>query len=115
MTQACIVRKIASVAPHPREDRPDLNVMLTEDNIQFVSQKIDMTIQRYQVGDLVVHIPGGSKLPAELQERLGSRDAKIKAGNFAGVRSEGMLMPVSEVKPDAQLGEDVTEILGVTF
>ena len=52
-------------------------------------------------------------LPPALQERLGAREAKIKAGNFAGTRSEGMLMPAAEVRASLVEGEDVTTELGV--
>jgi tRNA-binding EMAP/Myf-like protein len=112
---ACTVKRVTDVGPHPREDRDDLNVLHTQDGLQFVSQKIDRTVQRYQPGDLVVHIPHGAILPPALQERLGAREAKIKAGNFAGVRSEGMLMALSEVRPGALEGDDVTSELGISF
>ena len=112
---ACIVKRVVSVGPHSREDRQDLNVLRTSDGLQFVSQKVDRTVQRYQVGDLVVHIPHGAILTPALQERLGTDKPKIKAGNFAGDRSEGMLMPVGEVREGAAEGDDVTADLGITF
>ena len=112
---SCTVKTVADVGPHPRGDRDDLNVLHTRDGLQFVSQKIDGITPRYGVGDLVVHIPHGAILPAALQERLGAEKPKIRAGNFAGSRSEGMLMPASEVRPDAREGDDVTDELGITF
>ena len=86
----------------------------------FVSQNVadaqgDLTAPRYNVGDLVVHLPHGARLSTTLQERLGAKESRIRAGNFAGFRSEGMLMPVSEVKADAVDGDDVTTLMGVTF
>lgn len=117
---ACIVKRVSIVGPHvvpdqPERNREDLNILFTQDGTQFVSQKVDLTVPRYSVGDLVIHIPHGSKLPPELQERLGAKESKIKAGNFSGVRSNGMIMPADEVRSGLVEGDDVTTELGVTY
>lgn len=125
---ACILKRVTAVEAHPDATATHLNVVRTAD-AQFVSMVLDSGAPRYAVGDLVVHIPDGAMLPNELLRRLdvwddeagrgrlkGSLGNRVKASNFKGFRSEGMLLPAAEVEggPHAE-GENVSAALGVTF
>ena len=110
---ACIVKAVTAIEDHPNPEASNTNVIRTAD-AQLVSAKVDGN-PRYSVGDLVVHIPGGSLLPPALQERMGARDSKIRSSNYKGYRSEGMLLPVAEVPGTHVEGADVTDALGVTY
>ena len=122
----CLIKKVTSVESHPDVSATHINVIRTQDS-QFVSMKLEDGSPRYKVGDLIVHIPDGALLDENLMKRLdvwdyennkgklkGSKGNKIKASNFRGFRSEGMLLPASEVGTLKE-GDDASEMLKITF
>lgn len=123
---SCFVKRVTAVEAHPDPEATHLNVVRVSD-AQFVSMKLDGGTPRYAVGDLVVHLPDGAILPTALLVRLdvwdegagrgrlkGSLGNRVKASNFRGFRSEGMLLPVGEAQggPHAE-GADVSSVLGI--
>jgi hypothetical protein len=110
---ACTVKRVVAVEPFPNPEVTHVNLVRTDD-AQFVSGKLEDGTPRYAVGDLVIHIVHGSILTDEMMARLDTDKRKIRAGNYKAVRSEGMLLPASEV-PGAAEGDDVTAALGITF
>lgn len=111
--KACLVKVVTAVEDHPNPEASSTNVIRTSD-AQLVSSKVDGE-PRYRVGDLVVHIPGGSIVTAALQARLHSKELRIRSSNYKGFLSEGMLLPASEVPGALKEGDDVTQELGVTY
>jgi tRNA-binding EMAP/Myf-like protein len=110
---ACTVKRVIAVEPFPQPDVTHVSIVRTGD-AQFVSGKTEDGSPRYAVGDLVIHIVHGSVLTDEMMVRLDTDKRKIRAGNYKSVRSEGMLLPASEV-PGCAEGDDVTAALNITF
>ncbi len=110
---ACTVKRVVAVEPFPNPEVTGVNLVRTAGE-QFVSGKLEDGTPRYAVGDLVIHVAHGSILTDEMMTRLDTDKRKIRAGNYKGVRSEGMLLPASEV-PGAVEGDDVTAALGIAF
>lgn len=109
----CTVKRVVAVETFPNPEITSVNLVRTAGE-QFVSGKLDDGTPRYAVGDLVIHIVHGSILTDAMMERLDTDKRKIRAGNYKGVRSEGMLLPASEI-PGTVEGDDVTAALGITF
>lgn len=72
----------------------------------------------FSVGDKVAYIPEASVLPQELIERLGlvgrlsgSEKNRVKAIKLRGQLSQGLVLPA---EADWEIGQDVSEVLGVT-
>ena len=72
----------------------------------------------YQIGDKCVYVEVDSQLPEKPEfEFLRSKNFRIKTMKMAGVVSQGICFPMSilpERKKEYYVGEDVTDILGIT-
>lgn len=110
------IEKVLQVTNHPNADRLDIIKVLGYDAIVGRDQ--------YKVGDLVVFIQPDSILPADqdwAQEflRYTSR-GRLRAVRLRGEWSMGLCFPLSKLNPhkswydEAVVGEDLTEVLGVT-
>ena len=73
---------------------------------------------QYQSGDHVIYIPEAAIVPDDILEELGlvgklagKAKNRVKPIRLRGVLSDGLIMPIRE---GMSLGDDVTEVLGVT-
>lgn len=91
--------------PHPNADRLEVARVGT---YSLVVQK-----GLYQDGDTVVFVPKGSILPDNLAEEFLdylSKGNRIKEVRLRGELSQGIVLPI---EVDAEIGEDVSEQLGI--
>lgn len=103
MAQTCevimpaIVRKIVKVEDHPNPDKPHLGVFTLSNGAVCIGVDPTVGVRRFNVDDLCVHVEPGSVIPMWLMdngfENLKPK-GKVKASNFAGVRSEGIMLDV---------------------
>lgn len=131
-TFAVTIEKIESVNLHPNADRLDL-VRLDGKDYEFVTQK-----GLYQPGETVVYFPVDSLLPEWIVERMelqgklshGTIHAngapriqnRVRTVKLRGQISQGLVSSLTilstvateEVIRDVVIGQDVTELLGVT-
>lgn len=98
------------IEEHPSADLLELAVI--GGGIRCIVRK-----DQYKTGDHVIYIPEASIVPDDILEELGltgklSGKAKnrVKPVRLRGVLSDGLIMPLRE---KMNLGDDVTEILGV--
>ena len=94
------------------------------DNIELVHidgwQVIVRKAENYQIGDKTIYVEIDSLLPeTEWSEFLRPKKFKIKTMKLKGVLSQGICFPLSILdrtmyKGKYEVGEDVTEILGIT-
>jgi RNA ligase (TIGR02306 family) len=109
------IRRIKSVSPHPNADR--LEICQVE-GYQCVVRK-----GQYHEGELVAYIPEQSVLPDELligeglwkdgKGLLSGKDGNVvKPVRLRGEISQGLLYRMST--DEWKLGEDVTDVLGIT-
>lgn len=91
---------IRSIKPHPRPEVHSLEIATVYDFDVVVSKS-----NNYKVGDKVFYVPIGAVLPQWLEDQLFPPDSKIKldkhrikAIKIQGEVSQGMLIPVSEIK-----------------
>lgn len=73
---------------------------------------------KYKTGDLAAYIPEASIVPEEILKELnligkltGSSKNRVKPIRLRGIMSQGLIYPA---KSTWQLGQDVTEELGIT-
>ena len=97
-----------TLEPHPNADAIELAVIGDYRSIVRIGQ--------FQNGDKVAYIPEGSIVPDDLLEAMdltgklaGSKGNRVKAVRLRGVLSQGLCYPA----PDAELGEDLAEGLGI--
>ena len=101
------VEVISSVSPIEGKDK----IVLAE----ILGWKV-IVQKEFKVGDKVVFVEIDSVLPEKPEfEFLRSRKFRIKTLRMAGVISQGIVFPM-DILPSGeyQIGEDVTEILGIT-
>jgi tRNA-binding EMAP/Myf-like protein len=134
---AAIVSQVTKVEDHPSSEKPHLGVFILDNEHQMIGiDNVDGS-RRFNVGDLVVHIRPGSIIPEWLInegfENL--KGGKVKASNFAGVRSEGIMLNCQKdyhwmstveeaiiticgedknLNKAVYLGDDVSEYLDIT-
>ena len=109
----CKVIQIMDIQEHPNADK--LEIIKILDGYQVVSQK-----GIHLRGDVVVYIPEAAILPVPIQEELGlvgllsgpNKD-RLKAIKLRGELSQGMLLKVSALDFNVDLGDDVAEQLGI--
>lgn len=141
------VTRVSKVEQHP--DAPHLDMVYFEKFPGVVSMKLEDGSPRYYAGDFVVYVAEGSIVPDYLLRQgfwnedenkgllAGPKGNRVKASNFRGVRSHGILFPLEQVvfgldedfqdvftiKDEAgvnhrftkdNLGDDISEILGIT-
>jgi hypothetical protein len=133
---SAIVSRVTKVMDHPSAEKPHLGVFLLDDTHQMIGINNGDGSRRFDVSDLVVHIRPGSIIPQWLIEEgfENLKGGKVKASNFAGVRSEGIMLNCQKAyhwmstAEDAIItisaedktishvvvhGEDVSEFLGI--
>lgn len=115
------VQSVTEVTDHPT--KPTNSVLRLSNGATAISAKLDDGSPRYQPGDLVVFIADGAIVPEALlrdgfwdHEKnqgclRGPRGDRVKAGNFAGVRSDGIMFPVARFGSGFTVGQDVTEVM----
>ena len=122
-----------SVSDHPDADCSGLSVVKIA-GVSVISSKVDGA-PRYKQGELVAYIPEAAILPEWLLKRLdfwddaknkgtlaGGKGNRLKARNFKGVLSEGMMIQLEDdgtllvdgVSHTVTEGQDVTDLVGVT-
>lgn len=109
MRKLATIREIAEIKPIPEADRIEVARV---DGWEVVVSKKD----NLRVGDKVVYIEIDSKMPETPEyEFLKSRKYIVKTIVMRGQVSQGLILPLS-VLPDGdyKLGQDVTELMGIT-
>jgi hypothetical protein len=112
MANRCPIVRIDRVEQHPTADHLNINYFTDSvlGDLQTVSDKKEGGVSRYAAGDLAAFFPHLTVLPADFVKFIGyvdengepalgkGKDAcKVRASNFKGVRSMGILVPI---KPD---------------
>lgn len=123
-----IISKVTKVEAHPNPEKSHLGVFTLDDQFQLIGINNEDGSRRFKVNDLVVHVRPGSIIPQWLIDSgfENLKGGKVKASNFAGVRSEGIMLNTvisvddpslvtvhskfrgMDIDLDAQLGEDVS-------
>lgn len=110
----CLVYAIA-LAEHPT--RADLQVATLGVHTVVVGR-------HYTEGQLVAYLPAGARVPDPVAEELwvlgklgGKQKNRVRARALAGVFSEGLVYGSQGMlwQPEWQVGDDVTQCLGVTW
>jgi hypothetical protein len=113
MSNRCPVVRIDRVEQHPTADHLNVNYFYDTElgELQTVSDKKEGGVSRYAPGSLAAFFPHQTILPADFVQLIGyvkedgspgldGKDGcKVRASNFKGVRSMGILVPCG-VKPD---------------
>ena len=99
-----------TIEPHPGADR--LEIAKIGDFKSIVGKG------QFKNNSLVVYIPESSIVPNNILEEInlvgklaGSNKNRVKAMKLRGIMSQGLVYPA---KPEWTLGQDVTELLGIT-
>lgn len=128
---AAEVVEVKTVTKHPAADRLDCVTFNDYDWVVISGRVEDVSgsfVPRYTPGDRVIYIPIDAVLPPELECYLFPPESKIKLEKsrvrtlkLRGCISQGMSVDItdqlSRIYPklaNAKLGDDVTEILGIT-
>ena len=121
-----IVLRVSKVEQHP--NAPHLDMVYFHHYPGVVSMKLEDGSPRYKEDELVVYITEGSIVPEYLLRQgfwdeeknigllSGPQGNRVKASNFRGIRSHGILFPLSVAEKFIPLenGQDISEVLGVT-
>lgn len=122
------VRRVEEVDSHPSPEKPHLGVFTLSNGAVCIGIDPAEGRRRFAVGDLVVHVEPGSAIPEWIEGFDNLKNRKVKASNFAGVRSEGIMLdvymadfgavyvlnPVSGRNRIVSEGDDVGGLLGIT-
>jgi len=109
MRKLATIRKVSNIRPI---EGKDLIEQVNIDGWNVIVKK-----DEFKDGDLCVYIEIDSKLPAKPEfEFLAKKDYTIKTMKMAGVRSEGIVFPLTILPKKVKVveGADVTKVLGVT-
>lgn len=105
-----VLVKEIKIELHPNADRIELGYI---DGYTTIVQK-----NIFKTGDLVAYIPEASIVPDDLLKEMGlvgklagSKHNRVKAIRLRGIFSQGLVYPA---KPNWEIGQDVTEELGIT-
>lgn len=109
MRKLATIRTIANIKPIPNADRIEVAQI---DGWEVIISKSD----NFSQGDKVVYIEIDSKMPKTPEyDFLKSRKYVVKTIKLRGQVSQGLVLPLAVLPPgDYKIGDDVTEILGVT-
>ena len=109
MRKLATIRTIANIKPIPNADRIEVAQI---DGWEVIISKSD----NFSQGDKVVYIEIDSKMPKTPEyDFLKSRRYVVKTIKLRGQVSQGLVLPLAVLPPgDYKVGDDVTEILGVT-
>lgn len=134
-TFGCTVVEIDSVENHPNADRLSI---VRIGGFNCISAKLEDGAHRYAAGDFVVYVPEASVLPEWMLRQMdfwkddkgtlaGSNGDRVKAIKLRGIVSQGVLYQLERklgawvlnavndtVRETVELGQNVTELLGVT-
>lgn len=107
MRKLASIKKISEIYPIEGKDRIGLAMV---DGWSVIVQKSE-----YKAGDKCVYVEIDAVLPERPEfEFLRSKNFRIKTMKMAGVISQGICFPLSILpQKEYELGEDVTDILGV--
>ena len=124
------VRRVAEVDSHPAVEKTHLGVFTLSNGVVCIGVDPAEGVRRFKVGDLLVHVEPGSVIPEWIEGFDNLKNRRVKASNFAGVRSEGIMLNVEDpfmhdkecyIHNDAQdvgqefnEGDDVSAHLGIT-
>lgn len=102
------VEKITMLEPIENADKIELASIL--------GWKVVVKKDEFSVGEKVVYIEVDSKVPEREEfEFLRPRKFKVKTIKLRGVYSQGLIVPLSILGRDAEVGEDVTDELKITY
>ena len=109
MRKLATIRTIANIKPIPNADRIEVAQI---DGWEVIISKSD----NFSQGDKVVYIEIDSKMPKTPEyDFLKSRKYVVKTIKLRGQVSQGLVLPLAVLPPgNYKVGDDVTEILGVT-
>lgn len=109
MRKLATIRMIGDIKPIEGADRIEVAKV---DGWEVVISKKD----NFKVGDLIVYIEIDSQMPKKPEyEFLASRKYVVKTIVMRGQISQGLVLPLAVLpKGNYSLGDDVTEILGIT-
>lgn len=134
-TFACTIVEINAVEDHPNADRLSI---VRIGGFNCISAKLEDGSHRYSAGDRVCYIPEAAILPEWMLKQMdfwkddrgtlnGPNGDRVKAIKLRGIVSQGVLYQLEHkmsgwvlnadgdrVRQVVQLGDDVTELLGVT-
>lgn len=131
MSNLAIVSQVKEVQDHPNEEKSHLGVFILHSGAQLIGVNNEDGSRRFQVGDLLIHVKPGSIIPQKIIDSGfdNVKGGKIKASNFSGVKSEGIMLNLKkdyastphipddlhdkETTVYVALDDDVTEILGI--
>lgn len=103
------VELITDIQPIPNADKIEVATIL---GWKVVIAKKD----NFKIGDKVVYIEIDSKVPEKPEfEFLRDRHFKVKTVRLRGQYSQGLIMPMSILNNDYDVGTDVTNELGITY
>lgn len=107
MRHLATIQKIEAMEPIEGKDRIALATVI---GWRVIVQK-----SSFNVGDLCIYIEIDSVLPEKPEfEFLRSKNFRIKTMKMGGVISQGICFPLSILPPgDYQIGQDVTDLIGV--
>lgn len=108
MRKLATIREISDIQPIPKRDKI---VLASVDGWKIIVKK-----DEFQIGDKCVYCEIDSVLPKREEFKfLESKQYRIKTMKMSGVISQGICFPLS-ILPDGvyAIGDDVTEILGIT-
>ena len=132
--------QVTEVQDHPNSEKAHLGVFILNNGAQLIGVNNEDGSRRFKVDDLLIHVKPGAIIPEKIINSgfENIKNGKVKASNFAGVRSEGIMLNVShqmggksefgnepfsvEVSGDItwnglpfilNLGDDATELLGI--
>ena len=108
MRSLATIREIANIRPIPGADRI---VVAQVDGWECVVQK-----DEFQVGQRIVYVEVDSQLPERPEfEFLRERKFRVRTIKLRGQVSQGLVLPMTILPAgDYRLGDDVTELLGIT-
>ena len=109
MRKLATIRTIANIKPIPNAERIEVAQI---DGWEVIISKSD----NFSQGDKVVYIEIDSKMPKTPEyDFLKSRKYVVKTIKLRGQVSQGLVLPLAVLPPgNYKVGDDVTEILGVT-
>ena len=103
------VEKIVDIQPIPDADKIEVATVL---GWKVVVAKAD----NFHIGDKVIYIEIDSKVPERPEfEFLRDRKFRVRTIRLRGQYSQGLILPMSLVKHDYEVGTDLTKELGITY
>ena len=106
MRKLATIRQVSDIRPIEGKDRIE--------QVKVDGWNVIVVKGQFQNGDLCVYVEIDSQLPPKEEFKfLESKRYIIKTMKMSGVRSEGIVFPLSILKKKHKLGDDVTKELGI--